>query len=443
MYEFKVNKSSNDIEDICITYGLSFILYTNDIEYKIVDKSSMYVIYTDNFDFEDIVFEMPDSGNLWNYNSNFSMSEKQKKINMINRYLDVNMINILKYYIGEDVEFNKVQIYNDKKQKMEVESCDYSSLGSVYYSLGIRGGNKPISLKGNGNEHRIYLSAIGWYYGASYFKCGDTEVNMILKPITTNEVKKPYNFTMVSKETGDVIPLTSLKSKNSYIHSMAIATVETLINHKLITEEYSDIIFIKYIKSGNKPLGDKTYKMEIPRFTQEFLNDMLKTLTWSNVDRDIKEMTSKYILNPNKYGEFSNMIRTYSKQKKNNNKPKVEVKINIKFKEEILNMLENSVSKIYNMQSVMTLGTGLKRLMRDDKGYEIQSRLYSVNNSFKLQESVRSILDTYYRYYKKNLLNNEQLLSLIVEIETNRECKICADAILSYSKVFIIKKEEN
>jgi len=431
MYEFKVNKSANDIEDICIAYGLCSILYMNDIEFKLKDNLSMYSIYTEEFDLEEVVYN-DILGKPWNLNSTSTDRElmggadkngeiKKGRIEYMNEFIDDNLQDILLKYLGRE------------RSKEVDKSISATSMGNVYYANGIRAGLKPTSQRVNISNS--YLSLLGFIYGASYCKNAKTEINMMLKPIETSEIKKPYNFTYQDKETGVIKPWVKPTTNGSHVNTMAIMIVETLINYSMVQKEYSDIICIKYGKSSNKPLMDKTYNIKIPCLSIEFLNDFKKLLTWSNVDDDVRESVSNYILDMYSYNKLSKMIRIMSKTNS---------LINIKFKEEMIGMFENKnkIAEIYNSDTVIKLGKGLNRLLRDNRGFDIQVKLYSITNQMHLQRCIRMLIDSYRRGYKQYLLNDEELKSLLNSITNNENCKICADAILSYAKVFITKKEE-
>lgn len=209
--------------------------------------------------------------------------------------------------------------------------------------------------------------------------------------------------------------------------------IETLIKYKMLSDEYSDVIFIQNILAGNKPLYDKTMNIKIYKLSQKYLDDLLKKLTWSNVSEDVKDVTARYILNINKYKEFSKLIKIYSKDGNS--------KINNDFKGEILDMYSETIKKIYNDETINKIGKGFNRLLRDNKGFEIQTKLYNVANEKHLVKVLRMIIDLYSRNYKSAILNNEELNELINTIEDKEYAKICSDAILSIGKVFIIIKK--
>lgn len=421
MYEFRVEKSANDIEDICVAYGLCSILESNDIKFTLKDNMSMYSIYTEEFDLEEIVFnDLNTDCKPWNINTNSNNKEMIGRLKLLNEYFNSNMIDILNYYLGIN------------KNKLEKESA--VAIGSNYYTYSIRGGTGVGSLKVN--KIISYMSMLGWIYSASYCINDKNETTMILKPKNTNEIKRPYNFSYIDKETGEIKIMSSFPKgdKGSHINTKAIMMVNTLINHNLLQEEYSDIICIQCEKGSNKPSADKTFNIKIPRLSQEFLNDIIKSLTWSKVDIDVKEVTSKYILDIYKYKNFSKLIRIYGKVDN--------AKINMKFKEEILKVYNDKINEIYNCESIIKLGRGLGRLLKDKSGFEIQTKLYSISNKFHLQRCMRMLIDSYRRKYDKYLIDDESVRNILNIAENKNDCKVCADAMISYAKVFINVKEE-
>lgn len=428
-YEFKIIKTSNDIEDINISYGLCGILKYNRIPFRLKDNKSMYSIYTEEFDIEELIFDELNPNEIWNINSTSGFSEITgfivggKSSLGLNKFISTYLNEIFNYFLTQNID------------KTIIKSESSVSIGNCFYSFGVRGGCTPKAL--SINPVKKYLSYLGWVYSCSYCKNGNIEITAILRPSNTGEINKPFNFSYVDKETGELKINTCLK-KSSEVNLMARLYIETLIKYKMLSEEYSDIIFMKNILAGHKPLSDKTEMIPVYKISNKYMDDLLKSLTWSIVSEDVKDITSKYVLNMKKYSYFSKLIRIYSKEQK--------ALINNDFKEEILNMYNERIKKIYNNEVINKLSKGFGRLLRDKKGFDIQAKLYNVTNEKHLFRVIRYIIDTYSRVYisKGNgisIINNEELLSLTQLINNKDDAKICVDAILSIGKVFIVKKE--
>jgi len=417
-YEFKVIKTANDIEDICISYGICKILSDNRIKFKLKDNKSMYSIYTKEFDIQnDIFYNDFNIENVWNLNSGLNQKETVRALDDMNKFLSENIHDILEHLLNG-------KVLNYKKESAK-------GIGNCFYSLGVRASTFGKTLEIS--PIKKYLSFLGWIYGCSYcYKEKSFEITAILKPYNTDEIAKPFNFSYVDKETGDKKILTKIK-KASEINMMSILYIETLKKYKMLSDEYSNVIFMQNIIAGQKPLYDKTTNIKIYKLSQKYLDDLLKKLTWSNVSEDVKDITARYVLNIDKYKEFSKLIKIYSKDGNS--------KINNDFKGEILSMYNEMIKKIYNDETINKIGKGFNRLLRDNKGFEIQTKLYNVANEKHLVKVLKMIIDLYSRNYKSAILNNDELNKLINTIEDKEYAKICSDAILSIGKVFIIIKK--
>ena len=417
MFEFKIHKTSNEIEDICVVYGVCKILNDNDIEFRLKDNKSIYSIYTEEFDLENLeYYELDDKSKSWNVSSYTNNSEYINKIIKLNEYMENNLINIFNYLLNE--------------VKLKSNKISYSNLGNGYCSKSL---STPQGTT-KGESYRHYLSIIGWIHGCSYINNKKIETTLLLKPIDTDEIKKPYNITYIDKETGESKILTCING-SSEINMIARLYCETMIKYNLVNTEYSEIILINSMMTANKPLSQKTFNLNIyNNFSSDFYKEMLKQITWSKIPIDVENATSNYILNIDKYNSFSHLIRVYAK---NNSF------IKNKLKEEMLDMYSETVKEIYNNKSIINIGKCLNRLLRDNKGHNAQIKLHSVANEKHLQSALKMILDEYRRCYNSYGLNNEDLLDVINMISNKNKAKICADAIIAYSKVFIVNKKEN
>lgn len=428
-YEFKVIKTANDIEDICISYGICKILDDNEIDYTLKDNNSMYSIYTDEFDFEDLIFQEINVEDIWNISSSANLSEKKGYIDGnigdlgLNRFISENLADILNYFLT-----GKSQKYKSTKSV---------SIGNNFYSYGTRANTNPKAL--TINPINKYISMLGWVSSCSYcFKNKKSEITVLLKPYNTDEVKRPFNFSYIDKESGEK-KIKVKFDKESEINLMAKLYLETLMKYSMLSNEYSDLIFIQSILAGNKPLADKTKNIKLHNIPTKYMEDLLKKLSWSIYSEDVKDITAKYVLDLEKYNCFSKLIRIYSKEDNS--------KIQAEFKEEILNMYNEKVKNIYNNEVVNKLGKGFGRLLRDKKGFDIQAKLYNVANEKHLFRTLRHLIDTYSRNYIFNgrnvsIINDEELMELTQLINDKNDSKICVDALLSIGKVFITKKED-
>lgn len=418
-YTFNIYKTSNEIEDICISYGLCKLLEDNKISYELKDNKSMYIICTKEFNLDDLEYFEVDEDEIWNLNSGLNKTEKLRNITNLNNFMKENLNVIMKYYLGKHVE----TVFKNE---------DAIGIGNGFYSLGIRGSSSHKCLKVKSINK--YLSMYGWFFGCSYCKTDDVELTTLLKPINTSELRIPFNFSYIDKETGEIKRLIKLRAVSG-VNLAARLYIETLMEQRMLIKNYESIIYIQNIPAGNKPLNDRTYCLKIYDLSYEYLDELLKKLTWSTVPKDSKEATARYIVSITRYNSFSDLIKVYSKDNQ---------VLNYDFMKEILGMYSETIYKIYNNEVISKLGFGFNRLLRDDKGFAIQVMLYNVANEKHFFKAVRYILDLYSRNYNKSSLINEDELKELTKLITNKEeSKICADAVLALGKVFIKVKKKN
>lgn len=419
---FKVFKTDNEIETLCIANALANTLDFNEINYMMYNKRANITIETEDFDIEDLIFNPMIIEETYNINSSMSMKNNEGQIKELNNFMENNLENIFYYYLTHD---NK---YLSKEMTRNVKA---TGIGNYFHTLSIRQINpiRPDALK-----IPIYirhLAYLGWAKSVGYINNGDIEITTLLSPKQTNTIYKPFRFTYKDKETGEIKNLTRMKG-DSDVLILAKQYLNTLLEYQFLNKSYEKIIVMSLTMAGNKPLSDKQYDLKIYNWSNNLLERFLNNLNYSTVNYDIKDITSKYILNPN-YNNFRKLIQTYSKN---------DSMINKKHEEELLNMYSDKVKRIYNNEVVKKLGQGLNRLLYNKKGFEIQTKLYNVANEIHIQKCIREIIDEYYRNFKYQLLDHEELIEVINLINDKKEAKICSDALLANAKVFIKFKDE-
>lgn len=420
---FKVFKIDNEIESLCIANALSNILDFNEIDYMMYNKKSNITIETEDFDIEDLIFNPMIIEETYNVNSSMSMKNNEGQIKELNEFIENNLENIFYYYLTQD---------NKYLSKEMIKNVSAIGIGNYFHTLSIRATTSKKTL--NIPTYIRHLSYLGWVKSVGYVNNGDIEITTLLIPKETDVIYKPFRFTYKDKETGEVKNLTRMKG-NSDILILAKQYLNTLLEYKFLSKNYKRIIVMSLTMAGNKPLSDKQYDLKIQNWSNDLLEKFLNNLNYSTVNYDVKDITSRYVLNPN-YRNFRKLIRVYSKN---------DSMINKKYEEELLNMYSDKVKRIYNNEVVKKIGQGLNRLLYKKKGFEIQTKLYNVANEIHIQKCIREIVDEYYREFKKyQLLTQEELLEIINLINDKKEAKICADALLSNAKVFIkFKNEKN
>ena len=430
--ELRVKRTSNQIEDICIAYGLCSILEYNCIDYILTDRKSVYLIETEDFDVEELIVEELDAKEYSNYVCSLSnLGELTKDLVSLNSFLKDNLINIFKYYEGDE--------------SISFDTTKAKGIGNTFYTLSkSRDSIKPLKILMINRQ----LSTLGWIKSCSYCLTKEgKETTSILLPTETNQIVRPYIFTYVDKETEEISIKKNL-NKTTNIVANALEYLQTLKGLKKFPEtEYKEIVFTRVTKSGNKPLPNKTEIVKNQELSIELIDELLRILNRYNADEEIKTDCSMFTLNIKTYSYFSKLIGTLSKNNKlGTNQDKIKnVKLNEEVKGEILNMYDEKIKRIYNNESIKKLGNyGLKSLLRDNngEGFIVQNRLYSATNSRIILECIRRLLNAFKKQYNKVLLNNEELTEIINMLD-DKDSRIIADVILAESCVFTkMNKEE-
>ena len=419
--EFKVHKTENEIEDICIAYGMCKILEDNNIQYRLKDELSMFVIYTDEFNLEDLEWFGIETDEISSFiSSSFKKFEIDNNNVALNNFFEDknNLVNTFKFYLGEETE-------NFKPKKVKG-----IFIGTGFYTLGIRGGQDKKAYETL--EQKRYLAFLGWVYTVSYCKNKSIETTILLKPKDTDQLIRCFYLTYVDKKTGQIKNLTTLRD-NTETEIESQIYLKTLKEYNNLKDNYSEVYFIRQTQAGNKPLANITYSIDVNTLSNCLIDEMLPKITFSNTDKDVKDVTSKFILDIKNYSKLSKVIRVYSKKNQ---------KLSTKSLKELLEMQIERVQEIFGNESLKILGKGLKRLLDNKAGYEVQVALYNVRNTRSLLKAIRLELSVYTKNYQKVLLNSNQLENIINSIKTNKEAEIFADVILGYSKVFFDKKED-
>lgn len=412
MYHFKVIKSENDIMDICVSYGLGSIFEFNDIEFTLKDEGSMYSIYTDEFDLDEIIFEdLPEIKPI-NVNSNVLPTEYQKRSCKINEYMNNNIVDVLNHYLGIK-QINKTDSAVD--------------IGTRYYSKGCRGKN-PTSCKINICDS--YLSYIGYIKGMSCIKEGKdkkikSESSMLLKPKNTRELNKVISYEYTNKETGEVKGISIFDM--SSVALKAKLYLDVLKRNKLIADEYDKVYFMEYIATANKNISSVTTTIQTYKISNETIEWLYYLVNlYDKSDLDIVMDSANMTLNINSFYYLNKFIKRLNSNSKT---------IKESILKELISMQNDVVQEIYNNEVVKKLGQALYITVKEKVGYNTRTKLYNVKSKIHLQKAIFSLMDDYTRLSieKYRVLTDEELNCLLSVIDNNKKAEICATAILSYS----------
>lgn len=419
MYNFKIDKTENDIFDICISYGICSILEFNDIEYTLKSQTNSYIIITEEFDVSELIFEDLKVEEGWKYtniNQGLNIPEYHKNAVEINLYVNENLENIFNHYLG-------IERVNKKVSSIE--------LGNRYYSYGIREKKLPSNVKVNICDK--YMSFIGYIKCASLIKNKSNEIVALAIPSNTNELIKPLFYYYKNKETGEQVQInefSSIKSQNSL---KAKIYLDLISRNKLICNEYSNVYMMEYIKGSNKPLPSKTELFKFNNINGGLVG-YLQSIISIRDDKyaDLIEYTSRFVLNMSNTIMLNKLIKSMAS---------VDYKIKYEYIEELIKMQKDYVKEIYNNNSIKNLGNKLGIMLSNKKGYNTKASLYNVKNINYLQKSLNSLTDEWERFSDKSRINIDDIVTILNRCANSKMCEVCATAILTYA-ISYKKKEE-
>lgn len=422
--QMKVYHSSNQIEDICTVTGLCELLVMNDIIFNVKKLEEYYLILYKNFNYEDAMYIPIEEKHCYTCNSSLNKTEKLKSINGVNNFFQKNITLTLQYFSSNDEKLLK-------GIKKEGSICN----GSFFNTKGVRASTTPKALEVN--PIKRFTAFLGWISGTNYIRNDDVEINAIIIPKKFDRVLRPFEYKYSDKETNKMKTYCGKREKRSDIIMISEIYANTAAKYLSYLEngegyEIESIIFMVLTKSGQKPLPNNCFKLPVYNWSKELYDKFSDILGRYYIDYDVRDITARFIFKPN-LSNFHKLIHVFSKKNQ---------LLELKFKEEIINMYNNDVQKIHNNITVQKLGKGLNYLLYKKRGFEILTRLYTVRNPESLAIRIREIEDRYVRLKANPIINNEELIDLINLINTQKEATICANAIISYARVFYPEKKD-
>ncbi|MFJ8531207.1 hypothetical protein [Bacillus sp. NPDC094106] len=426
MKQLKILKVENPIQELCIAYGLLAILRQNDVNCRLINKKACYVIsiqddvnYTELF-LDDLPFEKVN-----NLNSTINKSETEKLLAKIHSFFDCeeNLENIFRYYETLDDWF--ISSYKRDEGALYIGTC--------FYSKGLRSYKAPKS-------ERIYpfekfLSFLGFHYASSYVRLSDeVEISWLLEPKEIEDVLKIELFSYVDKETGEVKSLRKIRDDSKVVTlSRIYLEIIQYLKGEQISSNYDGLWVMQVVPTNNKPLMDKVKMFTILDLNEKSLEELLKKVTYSTVNRDCKYATASYVLSPDADSLFK-MIQQYVKRNET---------ISENTAKELLKL--NAFQDIYNAEVITKLGRGLNRLVRDKKGHSMQVSLMSCVHEEDLIKVLQEMSLLYNRNYKTYLLNDDNMNELMSLLNNGVKLKTLSNLILLSSNTFkekVNKSEE-
>lgn len=416
--------------ELSIANALFFILQENGVECRLINKPSLYLIeILEEVEYLDLFLPQIEADNIDNINKSMNFTELKGMVAKIEEYLSNQeyMAQIFSYF--ETLDENVLS-----KELKEKEGALF--VGTYTYTKGVRGYGRsggcslsiPIYIK--------LLSFLGFVKSTNYFNIKDVvEVNGLLIPEETDVLLRPEYITYVDKEAGEIKHLRLISKKEP--KTLSLARLYLLSLKKLaegtVAKNYKAIWLMQVSPTGNKPLNDKLLKLPVHKLSIDFIKELLMKIEYSNVDREAKLALSEYLLNQN-FESFSNMIKVFSK---------TNIIMHEKHLKELIGLQIDKVQEIYKSETLKKLGRGLNRLIRDKKGYSIQVELLNCTGVLSLANSVMDLTTLYLRNYKSYLINDEELGTLIGQVQDIKSVKAITTTILTYATIYIKPKDKS
>ena len=235
--------------------------------------------------------------------------EKDKKmLNKINEIFSNNELlsKIFKYYETLDETY----LHKDLKSK---EGTIY--IGTLSYTKGLRSYTTAGATSLKIPLYKKILSFLGFITSTSYLQIKDVmEVNTLLVPKDTDIYLQAEFIRYENKETGEIKKLRLISNKEAKTISLARLYLLSLKNlsKSTILKNYKAIWLMQVTPTKNKPLNDKIIELPVHDLSFDFIEELLKKVEYSTMNRDSKLSLCDYLLNQN-FESFSNMICTFSK----------------------------------------------------------------------------------------------------------------------------------
>jgi hypothetical protein len=425
-----VLKVENEIMELFIAYGLCRILEDNGIQWSLTNQQAYFLIETEeDFDYQDLILSTITLDDAWNFASIHNKNETLKRIHALNEFFDSaeNMEKIFSFYENPQNTMNEEKAKLVLGKSLSKENAIYS--GTVYYTKGIRGKLTP---KGHEVlELQSKLSLLGFLSTATYVAT-DHEINAVLIPKKTNELRIPFVFSSVNKETGEIKRRTNFGREPILIVNarLFVESLKKLKTESMI-DSYSSILFMRLSPTGNKPMPDKTAMVPIIHASMELYEEWLKWLEWSIFPDEVKYALSAWLLEQT-VPTFIQFLKVASKNQ-------------LKFKKEIIEewvqLQPEKIQEIFKHDSIKALGRGLGRLLQEKKGFPMQVALLNCQTVDVFVKTVRDILISYKKEYEYSLLTDKQVEEIMELVSAyGDDINIISNAIVTYGATFFEKQ---
>ena len=262
MHNFKIIKTSNDIEDLCITFGVvALIKHIGEDVLNISDKGSFYNIKTEEFDLSDVSeigyqFEKEDTGE-------YKLDIFRSCTPMMNKSEVTGNAAKIELFIKSFGEKTLKYLLNLKDEdSKEIKKEDTALFcGNTFYSYGTRLNARLNTAKIS--KYKKWLSLLGWMCYVNKIEIlkkgtGKAEKTMYLIPrVRETEQLDRVSWFYTSKE-GEIkeIKVVSEESVRTSLAKMNLSQLE----YEASSEGYYGYYLITMTPTANKPMSDKFFR---------------------------------------------------------------------------------------------------------------------------------------------------------------------------------------
>lgn len=424
---YKIYKNNNDYLALMTAYGLVKIIKDNDFSFILRKKKAFFEIEADvKLPYEDWIFESVTEELLQYVAEKISnQTERRTKIKKLHDFLSdpKNMSSVFHYYETGDSTYLK-----------GIGKDSIILLNSIFFTKGRRGGDGSTSLQMT-NEVAV-ISMYGYLSSISFYATKSHETISVFYPKEATYLRRPFEFmSKEDKETGERKRIKYFGKDQALVRN-AILYLEAVksLQRKSIIKQFESIFVANFLRTTQKPTPDKSYHIPIHSLSIDCCDELLKLLTWSKIHDEIKYLTAQLIVfqAPDSFGRF---VRHSAKR----GQLLLEQVI-----EELIGLQTERMQEIYSHPVVKTVGKRLSNLLyRENRGHQAKVALIGCKDAHDLSNAITLLSLDYEKKMKGCLLSIEEVEQLMAISKDDKDVRMVADAILTYSVSYKTNKEKD
>lgn len=425
MRTFKIRKENNPIFDVCIAYGLYFLLESGEIEATIRQYPAFYVVETEDFDTEAFLesYVLDESLRAFDMQTN-KMCNLKDRNGMLTALFEEesgffqdkeNVRNSLAYFETLDEEYLKT-----------FKNMPMSYVGSPYHVMG-----KRQMIAKPGSEWLLtifrFFSAFGYLQMTSFVNIGKKTKEITWLPIPSRKgatAIEPFDvFHYVDKETGESKLLRRMDEASAVIGvGKILLKIREYLSTSNLSEEYAGVFIIETHPAGNRSLNDKITFYEPLPFGEHAIQYFKDKLNFSDTNYDLKRTTAFLLLQPSSE-TLRNWVHISSKLVSSPNAKRNDW-VNLETIKEIIPVVERNnreYQDIFEAKSVQKFGNTLHTLLHNRRGFEIQAILLSAHTKRDILKAYSFLNRVYRTYYTQKYKGSGKTLPILFREADQKE----------------------